>query len=109
MAGVLSALLFIGVLAGGLVPTAARADTAPAPVTPTNPTTVTADPLPTVQVNGVVWSQVVVGNRVYVAGEFTSARPAGAAAGTQETPRGNLLAYDLTTGALISSWAPSLR
>ncbi|QXG74975.1 PKD domain-containing protein [Modestobacter sp. L9-4] len=109
VAGVLSALLFIGVLAGGLVPTAARADTAPAPVTPTNPTTVTADPLPTVQVNGVVWSQVVVGNRVYVAGEFTSARPAGAAAGTQETPRGNLLAYDLTTGALISSWAPSLN
>jgi len=31
---------------------------------------------------------------VYVAGSFSSARPAGAAAGQGETPRGNLLAYD---------------
>jgi trimeric autotransporter adhesin len=85
----------------------AAADTAPSP--PTTATTVSADALPTVQVNGVVWSQVIVGNRVYVTGEFTSARPAGAAAGTNETPRSNLLAFDLTTGALIPSWAPTLN
>ena len=68
---------------------------------------VTADALPTVQINGVVWDQVIVGNTVYVAGEFTSARPAGAAVGTNETPRSNLLAYNLTTGDLITSftWA----
>ena len=67
---------------------------------------VTADALPTVQVNGVVWSQAVVGNTVYAGGGFTQARPAGAAAGTNQTPRSNLLAYDITTGNLITSFAP---
>ncbi|KQT02338.1 hypothetical protein ASG23_03125 [Cellulomonas sp. Leaf395] len=70
--------------------------------------TVTADPLPTVQIDGVAWAQVVVGNTVFVAGEFTTARPAGAAAGVSTTPRSNLLAYNLTTGALITTWAPTL-
>ena len=41
---------------------------------------------------------MIVGNRVFVTGQFTQARPAGAAAGTNETPRSNILAYDLTTG-----------
>ena len=45
--------------------------------------TVTADALPTVQIDGVAWAQAVVGNTVYVAGEFTTARPAGAPAGEQ--------------------------
>jgi hypothetical protein len=85
----------------------ARADTAPVPPEPVP--TVAADVLPTVQINGVVWSQIVVGNRVYATGRFTRARPAGAAAGTSETVRNNILAYDLTTGALITSWAPSLN
>ena len=71
--------------------------------------TVTADSLPTVQINGIVWDQAVVGNVVYAAGKFTSARPAGAAAGTNETPRSNLLAYDIRTGALITSFAPSIN
>ena len=44
---------------------------------------VTADRLPTVQVDGVVWSQAVVGNTVYAGGSFNNARPAGAAAGHQ--------------------------
>ena len=70
---------------------------------------VTADALPTVQINGVVWSQAVVGNTVYAGGKFTNARPAGAAAGTNQTPRANLLAYDLTTGELITSFAPVLN
>jgi len=85
----------------------ASADTAPVP--PVTVPTVSADALPTVQINGVAWDQVIVGNTVYVTGEFTSARPAGAAAGTNETPRTNLLAYNLTTGALITSWAPTLN
>ncbi|HEY3722970.1 MAG TPA: PKD domain-containing protein [Acidimicrobiia bacterium] len=87
--------------------TPASADTQP--VDPTLPETVTAAALPTVQINGVVWDQVIVGNRVYVTGQFTSARPAGAALGTDETPRSNILAYDLTTGNLIQSWAPTLN
>jgi PKD repeat protein len=103
-----SLLLTAGVLALH-VPGAAQADSAPPVVSPANPTTVSADRLPTVQINGVVWSQVAVGNTVYVAGSFTRARPAGAAAGTQETVRNNLLAYDITTGDLIAGFAPSLN
>ncbi len=49
----------------------------------------------------------MVGNTVYVGGKFTTARPAGAAAGVSTTARANLLAYDITTGNLISSWAPT--
>lgn len=85
----------------------ANADTSP--LDPNEPRTVSADALPTVQVNGVVWSQVIVGDRVYVTGEFTQARPAGAAAGANETPRSHILAYNLHTGELITSWAPSLN
>lgn len=67
---------------------------------------VTADALPTVQINGVVWVQVMIGNTVYAGGEFTMARPAGAAPGTQETSRTNLLAYDIRTGALLTGFRP---
>lgn len=88
------------------LPGTARADTAPLVGTPA---TVTADALPTVQINGVAWAQTVVGNTVYVGGDFSTARPAGAAAGTQETPRSNLLAYDIRTGELKTSFAPVLN
>ena len=71
------------------------------------PATVSADPLPTAQMNGVAWAQQVVGSKVFVGGEFTQARPAGSAAGVNETPRRNLMAYNLQTGALDTSWAPS--
>src|SRR5438105_2504020 len=87
--------------------TPAMADTAP--VDPSLPETVSAAALPTVQINGVVWAQVIVGNRVYATGQFSRARPAGAALGTNETPRSNILAYDLTTGALVTSWAPTMN
>jgi PKD repeat protein len=107
-AGAVGLTLAIGVL--GAVAPVARADSAP--LDPTNsatPTTVSADALPTVQIDGVAWAQVVVGNTVYVAGKFTTARPAGAAAGTQETARNNMLAYDIRTGALITSFVPNLN
>jgi PKD repeat protein len=71
--------------------------------------TVSADALPTVQVDGIVWKQVIVGNTVYVGGEFANARPAGAAPGTNLVPRTNLLAYNLTTGALITSFNHTLN
>ena len=109
VAGLVSFLLVFGVL-GLAVPSVARADSAPIdPASPATPRTATADALPTVQVNGVVWSQVVIGDTVYAAGQFTRARPAGAAAGTQETVRNNLLAYDIRTGALLTSFAPDLN
>lgn len=79
------------------------------PTSPGTPATVTGDPLPTVQINGVAWSQVVVETTVYVAGSFANARPAGAAAGVNTTPRSNLLAYDITTGNLITTWAPTVN
>jgi len=97
----------IAVVAAMMQSTAAVADTAP--VAPSSTPTVAADGLPTVQVNGVVWAQAVIGNRVYVTGDFTSARPAGSPAGTSEIPRSYILAYDITTGELISSWAPTLN
>ncbi|GGR48633.1 hypothetical protein GCM10010197_13000 [Nocardioides luteus] len=87
--------------------TSASADTAP---TDTDlPKTVSADVLPTVQIDGVAWKQVIVGDTVYVGGNFTSARPAGAAAGTDETPRSHMLAYKLSTGKLVSGFAPEFN
>ena len=101
-----SALIAAALVSGFAAP--ALADTAPIDA-PNNPATVSADPLPTVQINGVAWSQVVVGNTVYVAGKFANARPAGAAAGVNTTVRNNLLAYDITTGNLITSFVPNLN
>ncbi|MDQ1674112.1 MAG: hypothetical protein QOC98_2674, partial [Frankiaceae bacterium] len=105
-----AAVALVGLIAGGMLVAGAAspavADTSPAPGTPV---TAGTDVLPTVQVNGVVWSQAIVGNTVYAGGSFTTARPAGAAAGTNETVRNNLLAYDITTGNLVTSFAPSLN
>ena len=64
-------LVVSGVLAVS-IPTA-TADSQP--VNPETPATVTGDPLPTVQINGVAWSQVVVGNTVYVAGTSPTRAP----------------------------------
>jgi len=62
-----------------------------------------------VQIDGVAWGQLVVGDVVYVVGNFNNARPAGARAGQQEVPRSNILAYDLNTGKLIEDFAPALN
>ena len=104
------ALAFL--LFGALVPSTAQAtptyDTGTGVVGPprtSKPEVAGSASLPTAQINGVAWSQVVVGNTVYVGGEFTSARPPGAAAGTSEQARGNLMAFDVRTGALLP-WAP---
>ncbi|MET4780339.1 PKD domain-containing protein [Glaciihabitans sp. UYNi722] len=108
----LALALSVGIVLASLLmmPTAARADTAPLdPANPSTPATVSADALPTTQIDGVAWSQVVVGDTVYVAGSFTTARPAGSAPGVNTVTRNNLLAYNITTGALITSFAPSLN
>ncbi|WP_111767663.1 PKD domain-containing protein [Nakamurella deserti] len=102
-----SALVAGGLTVSTIVAPQASADVSPiaAPAS----STVTADALPTVQIDGVVWDQAIVGNTVWAGGQFANARPAGAAPGTQLTTRNNLLAYNLTTGALITSIAPSLN
>ncbi|MDQ1576822.1 MAG: trimeric autotransporter adhesin, partial [Microbacteriaceae bacterium] len=76
--GVLTSVItVIGLVLGGLaLASPALADTAPPdPNDPASPPTVGAYALPTTQINGVAWAQVVVGNTVYVAGKFTNARP----------------------------------
>ncbi|MBA2386889.1 MAG: PKD domain-containing protein, partial [Acidimicrobiia bacterium] len=101
------AVLIAGVTVTVGAPSVAGAE--PSPVVAPSANMVTADALPTVQIDGVAWSQVIVGNKVYVGGRFTNARPAGAAPGTNLTPRNNLLAYNLTTGVLDTSFAPDLN
>ena len=86
------------------------ADSWPAdPADPATPPTVAMDGLPTAQIDGVAWAQIVVGRTVYVAGKFTRARPAGAAAGVNTVTRNNLLAYDLDTGVLKTTFVPNLN
>ncbi len=64
-----------------------------------SPETVTADALATWQINGVVWSQALVGNTVYVTGSFTKARPPGVpVGGAGEIDALNIFAFDITTG-----------
>jgi PKD repeat protein len=85
----------------------ANADTAP---TGGLPATVSADVLATEQIDGVAWAQVTVGNTVYVTGSFANARPSGVAVGgAGSVARGNLLAYDITTGNLITSFNHTLN
>ena len=69
----------------------------------------TAAPLPTAQIDGVAWGQLVVGDVVYVVGDFQAARPAGAPKGQQEVPRSNILAYDIHSGELIEDFTPTLN
>ena len=86
------------------------ADTAPLdPANPATPVTVSADALPTVQIDGIVWQQVIIGNVAYAVGQFNTARPAGAAPGTNTVARNNILAYDVTTGNLITTFTASLN
>ncbi len=92
--GVVAAAL----VAAALVPAAAST---PAAADTSLPETITADVLPTPQTNGTVYSIAIVGNTVYAGGLFTTARPSGSAAGTNEVTRSNMLAFDLTTGALL--------
>ncbi|MBA3803553.1 MAG: cell surface protein, partial [Acidimicrobiia bacterium] len=106
--GIVAGALAVTAVATGAVTESSVASAAASPVVPAT-NTVTADALPTVQIDGVVWSQAIVGNTVYAGGKFNNARPAGAAPGTNLTPRANLLAYNLTTGELITSFAPTLN
>jgi hypothetical protein len=99
-------VLLVAATIVGTTGSGASADTRPAAG---SPATVSVDPLPTVQINGVVWAQVMVGNTVYATGSFSRARPAGARVGTNETPRANLLAYDINTGALLTGFDHKLN
>ena len=73
------------------------------PLDPSTPVTVSDDALPAPQINGVVWSQAMIGNFVYVGGSFSNARPAGSPAGQNTVARGNFLAFNVTTGQLMTN------
>ena len=103
---VLVAAVVAALAAGGLTAAAAAAD----PVPPPAARTVTADALPTWQINGVVFSQVVVGTTVYVTGSFTKARPPGVPAGDpSEVDAANIFAFDITTGERVASFNHALN
>lgn len=104
---VITTVAVIGLGLFGLTSLPPQAASADAPAT--WPTTVSADALPTVQINGVVWKQVMAGNVAYAGGSFSKARPAGSPAGSNEVTRNNILAYNVQTGDLITSFAPSLN
>jgi hypothetical protein len=104
--GGVTAALVVLALSTVTAPPALRADTAPPSGTPA---TVSADPLPTVQVDGIVWKQAIHGNTVYATGQFTHARPAGVAIGGAGTvTRQSLIAYDVSTGKLDTHFVHSL-
>ena len=103
---VLSTSLIVGALTA-IAPAQAATRTDPDYNVVDRPSTgVTADALPTVQIDGVVWDTAIAGDTVYAGGQFANARPAGAAAGTNLSPRSNLLAFDLRTGVLNASFKP---
>ena len=90
---------------------AAPAAADPGPIAQRTADQMTADGLPTEQIdNGVVWAVAVSDDGIaYAGGNFSNVRPPGAAKGTNLTPRGNLVAINLRTGALVTSFAPSLN
>lgn len=92
-----------------VITAAAAAQASISPIVDRGANDVTADALPTTQINGIAWSQAIVGNTVYVGGRFTHARPPGASPGTNETARGNALSYNLSTGMLDTAFAPNLN
>jgi large repetitive protein len=55
----------------------------------------------TYQTNDTVWKLAYGGGAIYALGEFTAVRPSGAAAGTSETARQYLAAFNSSTGALL--------
>ena len=114
-----SLLTLLGTLVFGLtlVATPAQAQPADDPTQVpllrerTSDSTVTADPLATVQLDGttsIIWAQALVGTTVYAGGSFSNVHPPNTAEGTNRIPRSNLLAYDITDGSL-KNWAPSVN
>ena len=59
---------------------------------------------------GIAVINAPAGNTVYVTGSFSQARPAGVAVGgAGSVARSNLLAYDITTGKLITTFSHTLN
>ena len=102
------ALMLVGAMAGNV--SLAAADTSlpsPSPLKQRDDKLVTADELPTVQINdGYVWAQTTVGTTVYAVGQFSNVRPAGAAVRV-----GSFIGHLVQSGKEIrgASWRPARR
>lgn len=73
------------------------------------PETVSADYIPTPQLNGVAWDLRVRGDVAYVVGSFTRARPSGVAAGgAGEVVRNNGMAFNIVSGKILP-WNPNFN
>ena len=106
LAAALAGLAALATVLGAAAPAQSATSGKVSPVKARTSETATTDSLPTAQIgDGVVWSQAIRGGKVYAGGEFTTARPPGAAPGTNEVRRTNLLSYDIRTGQL-TGWRP---
>ena len=63
-------------------------------------------PTPTWQTNGRVNVITVAGSKVFIGGQFTAVRPAGAPTGSGEVTRNHVAAFNLNTGKLLA-WNPN--
>jgi hypothetical protein len=69
---------------------------------------ISAQASPSWQTNNTVWAIAYAKGVVYVGGQFTSVRPPGDAQGTGGVSRTYLAAFNSTTGALITSFDPTI-
>jgi hypothetical protein len=74
-------------------------------IVPTAAAGVKFKPTPTYQTNGRVRAIAYANGVVYLGGQFTSVRPAGAPPGSGEVARNRLAALNMATGALLA-WNP---
>ena len=75
---------------------------APLPAGAIEDNTLNAAPRPLWQTNAPVWALAVTGGKLFAGGGFSSVRPPGSPAGTNETPRSFMAAFDTGTGNLLS-------
>ena len=82
---------------------------APPAVAATNDQALSGNTSPMWQTNNNVEALAVSNGVVYAGGTFTSVRPPGAAAGTNETARTYLAAFNANTGALVNGFNVTLN
>jgi hypothetical protein len=64
--------------------------------------TLNAAPRAIWQTNAPVWAVAVANGKLFAGGAFTSVRPPGSAAGSNETPRNSIAAFDAGSGDLLA-------
>ena len=72
------------------------------------PTLMQGSPTSMGQTNGPVWATKIAGGKIFAGGGFTSTRPSGSSAGSNETGQAYLAAFDAATGAPIQGFDPVL-